>query len=185
MKIKLEAQKNALYPMPTVLVGTHMGGKPNYAPIAHVGIMDFGTISVSVNQIHHTNAGIKENGAFSVNIPSVDLVKEVDYCGLVSGKRIAKGQLFQVFYGTLDTAPLISACPINMACRLTQTVTFPKHDVFIGEIVETYCEQACMTEDELDWDKVQPILFTMAGRRYWNLGTPLAKAWRVGKALKD
>jgi len=48
--------------MPTVLVGTHVGGKPNYAAIAHVGIMDFGTISVSVNQIHHTNAGIKENG---------------------------------------------------------------------------------------------------------------------------
>ena len=72
-----------------------------------------------------------------------------------------------------------------MACRLTQTISFPRHDVFIGEIVETYCEQACMTEDTLDWSKVHPILFTMDGRCYWNLGAPLAKAWRVGKALKD
>jgi len=184
MKTKLNAQ-NVLYPMPTVLVGTHVDGKPNYAPVAHVGIMDFGSISVSINQGHHTNAGIKENRAFSVNIPSVDLVQEVDYCGLVSGKRVAKDQLFEAFYGTLDTAPLIVACPINMACRLTQTVSLPKHDVFIGEIVETYCEQTCMTEDELDWSKVQPILFTMAGRRYWHLGAPLAEAWHVGKALQD
>ncbi len=32
--------KNCLYPLPTVLVGTLVKGKPNYVTIAHVGIMD-------------------------------------------------------------------------------------------------------------------------------------------------
>jgi hypothetical protein len=60
MKIKLGA-KNCLYPMLTTLVGATVSGQPNYITIAHVGIMDHGTISLGMNKNHYTNAGIKEN----------------------------------------------------------------------------------------------------------------------------
>ena len=30
---------------------------------------------------HHTNKGIEENKAFSINIPDVSLVEKTDYCG--------------------------------------------------------------------------------------------------------
>ena len=63
------------------------------------------------------------------------MVKETDYCGLVSGKNVDKGEFFEVFYGELKTAPMIAECPINMECRLIQTVDFPRHDIFVGEIV--------------------------------------------------
>ena len=98
MKVKLGA-KNCLYPMPTTIVGANVNSKPNYIAIAHVGIMDHGSISVSLNRAHYTNAGIKENQTFSVNIPSVDMVKETDYCGLVSGKNQDKSRVFECFYG--------------------------------------------------------------------------------------
>jgi flavin reductase (DIM6/NTAB) family NADH-FMN oxidoreductase RutF len=51
-------------------VGGNVNGKPNYITIAHVGIMDLGSISLGMGKIHYTHAGIKENGAFNVNIPS-------------------------------------------------------------------------------------------------------------------
>ena len=73
MKVKLE-RKNCLYPMLTTLVGANINKKPNYAPIAFLGIMDFDHISVAMNRRHYTNTGIKENNTFSVNIPSVDIV---------------------------------------------------------------------------------------------------------------
>ncbi len=44
MKVKLGA-KNCLYPMLTTLVGANVNGRPNHITIAHVGIMDFGSIS--------------------------------------------------------------------------------------------------------------------------------------------
>jgi flavin reductase (DIM6/NTAB) family NADH-FMN oxidoreductase RutF len=44
-----------------------------------------------------TATGIRENQTFSVNIPSVDIVKETDYCGLVSGKNQDKSQVFECF----------------------------------------------------------------------------------------
>ncbi len=98
MKSKLGA-KNCLYPLPTVLVGANVGGKPNYITIAHVGIMDPGSVSLGMNKVHYTNIGIKETGTFSINIPSVDMVQETDYCGLVSGKNVNKAKIFETFYG--------------------------------------------------------------------------------------
>jgi flavin reductase (DIM6/NTAB) family NADH-FMN oxidoreductase RutF len=180
VKVKLGA-KNCLYPMPTTIVGANVNDKPNYIAIAHVGIMDHGSISVSLNKAHYTNTGIKENQTFSVNIPSVNIVKETDYCGLVSGKNQDKSQVFECFYGELLTAPMIKKCPINMECRLSRVVDFPNHDIFIGEIVETYCDEQVMTEDVVDFSKVHPILFVINDGSYWEIGKRLAKAWSVGK----
>jgi len=78
MKISLGA-KNCLYPLPTTIVGATVNGKPNFLAIAHVGIMAGIDVSISMNKRHYTNAGIKENGTFSVNIPSWDMVEETDY----------------------------------------------------------------------------------------------------------
>ena len=183
MKVPLGA-KNSLYPLPTTLVGANVDGKPNYITIAHVGVMALRHISVSVNKRHYTSAGIIENGTFSVNIPSVEMVRETDYFGLVSGRDVDKAALVETFYGELETAPMIGACPVNMECRLVQTVDFARHDVFIGEVVATYCDEACLTDNTIDLSKVQPLLFAMNDRSYWQVGERLAKAWEIGKELK-
>jgi len=183
MKTKLGV-KNCLYPLPTTLVGTMMNGKPAFNTIAHVGIMDFISVSLGMNKIHHTNAGIKGSGSFSINIPREDMVKITDYCGLVSGRDVDKGALFEIFYGELGNAPMIKDCPINMECKLIKTVEFPKHDVFMGEIVQAYCDEECLTDGVVDFAKVRPILFAMNDKGYWKLGERFAKAWKIGKELK-
>ena len=182
MKIELGA-KNCLYPLPTVLVGALVNGKPNYTTIAHVGIMDLESVSLSMNKHHYTNAGIKTNKTFSINMPSTKLVKETDYCGLVSGKNNEKADLFKTYYGKLKTAPMIEQCSINMECELIKTVDFPNHDIFMGKIIATYCDETVLTDNEVDFEKVQPILFVMNDQSYWSLGKKLAKAWNIGKEL--
>jgi flavin reductase (DIM6/NTAB) family NADH-FMN oxidoreductase RutF len=184
MKKQLGA-RNCLYPLPTVLVGATVEGKPNFATIAHVGIIDLRSVSVSMNRVHYTNAGIKENGTYSINIPSVRMVVETDYCGLVSGSKFDKASVFDVFYGVLETAPMIESCPLNMECKLVQTLEMPHHDVFIGEIVEAYCEEECLEEGGIDYEAVGPILFTMDDKGYWRLGERFADAWEAGKELLE
>src|SRR4030066_1890171 len=157
MKVKLGI-KNCLYPMPTTLIGALVNGKPNYVTIAHVGIMDLTSVSLGMNKSHYTNQGIKENKTFSVNIPSTKLVKETDYCGLTSGKNEDKAALFKTFYGILKTAPMIEQCTVHMECELIKTVDFPNPDIFIGRIVETYCDESAQTVGVVDFGKVQPIL---------------------------
>jgi flavin reductase (DIM6/NTAB) family NADH-FMN oxidoreductase RutF len=183
MKIELGA-KNCLYPLPTVLVGALVNGKPNFTTIAHVGIMDLNSVSLGMNKIHFSNAGIKENKTFSINIPSAKLVKEVDYCGLVSGKTTDKAALFQTFYGKLKTAPMIAECSVNMECELLQTVDFPSHDIFIGKVADTFTDESVLTNGSVDLEKLQPILFTMSNQSYYGIGKKIGKAWNIGKNLK-
>jgi flavin reductase (DIM6/NTAB) family NADH-FMN oxidoreductase RutF len=169
--------------MPTTLVGALVFGKPNYATVAHVGIMDLTSVSLGMNKAHYTNQGIRENKTFSINVPSVKLVRETDYCGLVSDKTEDKAGLFSTFFGVLGSAPMIDQCVINMECELVQTVDFPNHDVFVGRIVETYCDEKALKDGVVDFDRVQPILFVMNDRSYWRLGGRVGKAWEIGKEL--
>ena len=184
MKVPLGA-KNCLYPLPTTIVGATVAGRPNYVTIAHVGVMAMDHISVSMSKRHYTNAGIKEHRTFSVNIPSIDMVETTDYFGLVSGQDVDKAARVETFYGELETAPMIEACPVNVECRLARTVDFPRHDVFIGQVVATYCDEACLIEGAIDLGRVAPILFAMLDRGYWTLGERFARAWEIGNRLKE
>ncbi|MCX6013543.1 MAG: flavin reductase family protein [Chloroflexi bacterium] len=175
---------NALYPTPTTLVGAMVNGKPNFSTIAHIGIMNSNYISLGMGKNHHTNIGIKANKTFSVCLPSENLVIKTDYCGIVSGKNTDKAVLFDIFYGELKTAPMIQQCSVCMECRLNQIVDFPTHDIFIGEIFQTYAEASVLTTGNVDISKLKPLLFDMNSKKYWSLGGEIAKCWNIGKQLK-
>ena len=98
-----------LYPMPLTIVGANIKDKPNFMTIAWVGIVEYNPpmISISASQSHYTNQGIIENETFSVNIPSEEMLVVADYIGIKSGKEIDKSGIFEVFYGSLSTAPMI------------------------------------------------------------------------------
>ena len=175
---------NALFPTPTVLAGATVNGKPNFITIAYIGIMDHTHISLCSGKVHYTNAGIKENKTFSVCLPPENLVIETDYCGIVTGKKTDKASLFNVFYGELKTAPMIQQCKICMECRLDRIIDFPNHDVFIGEIVQTYADESVLSGGEIDISKLKPLLFDMNSKKYWSMGDEIAKCWDIGKQLK-
>ena len=178
---------NALYPMPTTLVGATVNGKPNFLTIAHVGILNHGTpqyLSIGLGKIHYSNDGIRENKTFSICLPSEGLMVKTDYCGIMTGKKTDKAALFDVFYGELKTAPMIRECLVNMELRLYDVLDFPTHDIFIGELVETYVDEAVMSDGKIDIQKLNPLLFDMASVKYYGLGQPLGNCWHVGKELK-
>ena len=178
---------NALYPMPTTLVGATVNGKPNFLTVAHVGILNHGTpqyLSIGLAKVHYSNAGIHANRTFSICLPSEDLMLETDYCGIMTGKKTDKAALFDIFFGELETAPMIRQCPVNMELKLYDVLDFPTHDVFVGELIQTYAADGAMTNDKIDIAKLRPLLFDMASIQYWRLGQAVGKCWNVGKALK-
>jgi len=180
VKEKLGAT-NALYPLVTAIVGATVDGRPDFATIAHVGIAHLKGITLGMGNIHLTNKGIIENGTFSVNLPSEDLVVLADHIGMVSGTQEDKSGLFELFYGELDTAPMIQECKVTMECKLIDHVKLPTHDLFVGEVVGTYADVGVLTNGIVDIAKLKPLLFDMASKKYWSLGDPVAKCWSVGK----
>lgn len=178
---------NALYPMPTTLVGATVHGKPNFLAVAHVGILNHGTpqyLSIGLAKIHYSNAGIHENKTFSICLPSEDLMLETDFCGIMTGKKTDKAALFELFYGELKTAPMIRQCPVNMELKLDDVMDFPNHDIFIGELIQTYADDTVMDDGKIDIARLRPLLFDMASKKYWSLGQPAGNCWNVGKSLK-
>ena len=180
MKEKLGAT-NALYPLVTAIVGATVEGRPDFATVAHVGIAHLKGITLGMGKVHLTNEGIKANGTFSVNLPSEDLVVATDHIGMVSGRQEDKSDVFDVFYGELETAPMIEQCRVTMECRLIEHVDLATHDLFVGEIVGTYADVSVLTNGAVDIAKVKPLLFDMSSKKYWSLGEPVAKCWSVGK----
>jgi flavin reductase (DIM6/NTAB) family NADH-FMN oxidoreductase RutF len=174
--------------MPTILVGAHVNGKPNYLTVAFCGVVQASPpmIAVTLGKMHYTNEGIRENRCFSVNIPSRHMVEVTDYCGIVSGKRADKSKIFETFYGKLEKAPMIRECPINLECRLVDTLDFGgASEVFIGEIIESYAEEQYLCNEFPAIEKIEPIVFSMYDNNYWGIGEHLGKAWSAGKKFGE
>ena len=169
---------------PAVVAGVLVNGRPNYITLGSYGGMsiDPPIVYISVNKDHYTNAGIKENGYFSVNIPSKNLVKETDYVGIVSGRDVDKSAVFSAFYGSINKAPMIEECPVNILCKLVDTVDLPSNEVFIGEIVETYVDKEYIVDGKPDVNMINPIL--LAGEKYCELGNHIGTTRMEGRALK-
>lgn len=183
-KIKIDA--NAfIYPMPMALVGAMVEGRANFLAVGWIARVNFRPpmIAIALGP-HHTNQGIEKEKVFSVNIPDVSLLEKTDYCGLVSGKKTDKSQLFQVYHGELAAAPLIGECPLAMACRLVEQVKLPSNTLYIGEIVEAFSEERYLTDGKPDIAKIKPFTLTMPDNGYWGVGERLGGAWSVGKKLK-
>lgn len=171
--------------MPVVLLGTQIEGRANFMAVGWIARVNGNPpmIACGIAKPHYTSKGIEETGTFSVNIPSSDLLEKTDYCGMVSGKRIDKSQVFDVFYGTLGNAPLIRECPVSIECRVFQTVSLPSHNLYIGEIVGVYADGRIMNEGKPDITRIDPLFLSMPDNRYWRLGPHAGDAWSAGKAL--
>ena len=184
VKIGLNA---CLYPMPMTLVGATVENRPNFLAAAWVARVNFQPpmIGVALGKIHYTNAGVHGNKSFSVNIPGRDLMEKTDYCGIVTGKTSDKSQLFDVFYGELQHAPMIRQCPLCLECRLIQAVDLPSNTLFIGEIVSAYAEESILTRGQPDIKKMDPFTLTMPDNFYWDVGEKEGQAWNAGKSVKS
>lgn len=177
-----------MYPEPAVLVGANVDGDTNFMTAAWAGTAcgEPPCISVAIRHVRHTLIGIRQNMVFSLNIPSTDLVKEADYCGLVSGAKTdkAKDCNFKVFYGQLKNVPLIEQCPLNMECEVLHILNLGTHALIVGKIVETHVSEDCLTNGQPDAARIRPIIYSpKPATAYYALGKKLAPAFSAGKEI--
>jgi len=184
-KVKI-GKNNFVYPMPMTLVGTVVDGRANFMAAGWVSRVNANPpmIAVALGKYHYTNMGIHKHKAFSVNIPSLDLMEKVDYCGLVSGEKTDKSTVFDIFYGHLPNAPMIQQCPLCMECGLVNAIDLPSNTLFIGEIIETHTEERYLTDGKPDIKKMKPFTLTMPDNNFWKVGVNAGKAWSIGKDFR-
>lgn len=178
-----------IYPMPALLIGANVNGKANFLTAAWAGIAcgDPPMVSVALRHPRYTLVGIRDTQTFSVNVPSADMSREVDFCGIVSGDKVDKVHSckFDIFYGVVETAPMVQQCPVNMECRVEHMLDLGSHVLVIGRIEETYVSGRCFTGEKPDVDKINPLIYTgLPVNLYHSYGAPAGKAFKVGLELK-
>jgi flavin reductase (DIM6/NTAB) family NADH-FMN oxidoreductase RutF len=188
-KIKLD-QAQLLLPYPTVIVGIEVNGKPSFTTLGGITsaclLPPF--VAISVNRVRYAMKGIRENMVFSVNIPSITLVKETDYCGMATGatRDKAKDCKFDIFYGEVDHAPFIEQCPINIGCNVEHILRLGSHYLVIGAIKETLVSDNCMTDNKPDMNKIDPIVLLLSPSiTYQKIGAFLGPAFHIGREIRD
>jgi flavin reductase (DIM6/NTAB) family NADH-FMN oxidoreductase RutF len=174
-------------PWTQTILGTHLEGKVNFMALDWLTRVNINPpmLGICVNKQHASHRAILNTKEFSVNVPTVDMLEITDYTGLVSGKRVDKSRLFEVFYGELKAAPMIIRCPIAIECRVAEVVSLPTHSFFIGEIVGIFSEERFLTDGKPDVKKLNPFLLTMPDNRFWSVGDCVGKAWSAGSVLRD
>jgi flavin reductase (DIM6/NTAB) family NADH-FMN oxidoreductase RutF len=188
-KVKLNPQP-LLFPVPSVLVGANVGGKPNFMTAAWCGVAcsDPPMLSVALQRSRYTYKGIRENMSFSINVPSVDQVKETDYCGMKNGAEVDKVSVcrFKIFYAGLKTAPLIEQCPVNLECKVVHILDLGSHMLIVGKIEETFVSEECLTANRPDVNKIKPFAFAMGSEaQYRGMGEIIGKPFNVGLDLNN
>ena len=190
MKKKLGAT-DTYFPVPTTLVVSGRGTEANIATIVWSGIVSSTppTIGISFYKERYSLELITATGEFTVNIPSAEFIEEVDYCGIVSGKRTNKfsDTGFTPVMGSVVKSPIIKECPYNMECKVVQQIELGDWILVLGEIVETHIDAEKIiknnVKNKIDVSKVNPLIYCAGIREYWQLGNKVGEGFSAGKKL--
>ncbi len=189
MKKSLGA-KTILYPMPVLVVGTYdANGKPNIMTAAWGGICcsQPPCVAISLRKATYTYEAMMARQAFTISIPPADYVKEADYVGIASGRKVDKFAvtgLTPVPSQVVD-APYVQEFPVVLECKIIHTLEIGLHTQFVGEILDVKAEAELLTPEGIpDLQKIKPFVFAFDSSAYYGIGDYLAPAFAIGKELR-
>lgn len=140
-----------LNPVPVVLITSKNNeGKTNVFTVGWTGTINTKPpmLYISIRPERLSYEYIKESMEFVVNLPSSDMVKKVDYCGVRSGKKNDKitEMGFTLKESLNISTPYIEECPINIECKVTSIVPLGTHDMFIAEVLGSHVNEDLLDE---------------------------------------
>ncbi|MHA1130678.1 MAG: flavin reductase family protein [Candidatus Helarchaeota archaeon] len=93
-------------------------------------------VSIAIKQ--HSNKLIKQSGEFAVNLPTMEILDKVLYCGRNSGRNIDKFKetgLTPIPAKKIQVK-LIEECITNFECKVIDAQEYGDHTFFVGKVVE-------------------------------------------------
>ncbi len=127
-------------------------------------------LCVAISPKRYTLSLIRESKEFTVNVAGVDMIKEVEYLGRVSGRdedKISKIGL-ELIPGKKTSTPVIAKAVAAMECKLHATYPAGDHQLVLGEVVAAYVRENCFREI-YDIGRVR-LLYHLGGRYYTTSG---------------
>lgn len=184
--------KDIIFPVPSALIVSGDFVCPNILTVAWIGVMGVNPpiIGISLNKNRYSLELIEKLDCFSINIPSASYVKEVDYCGIISGRKTKKFKdtKFTPMKSLKIKSPIIQECPFNLECIVTNTLDFNNWTVIFGEVLETHIDADKIHGErfkDIDVKKVDPLVYIPTIREYYKLGEKIGDGFNIGLKLEN
>ena len=155
-----------LNPVPVVLVTCkNLEGKDNVFTVAWVGTVCSKPpmLSISIRPERLSYDYIKETMEFTINLPTRKQTKEVDFCGVRSGRQLdkIKESGFTLQEGEKVKSSYIKECPINIECKVKDIIKLGSHDMFIVEVLCSHIDEDLFDEkDKIHFEKANLISYS-------------------------
>ena len=152
MKEKVEFKGSVvLNPVPVVLITSkNKEGKENVFTVGWIGTVCTKPpmLSISIRPERLSYEYIKETMEFTVNLPSINMTKAVDYCGVRPGRKFdkIKEMNFTMREGTNVDVSYIDECPVSIECKVKSIIPLGTHDLFIADVVGSHIDKDLIDE---------------------------------------
>ena len=158
-----------LSPVPVTLVscrGVQPEARANALAVAWCGTVNSHPpmVSISLKPERFSCGLIEESGEFVVNLVGEEQCRQLDYCGVRSGrdedKLAACGLQTRPAQG-LMYAPAIEGCPAALSCQVRQRIPLGSHILFLGEVVAVSVREDLFNPDgSLHLERARLISYT-------------------------
>lgn len=165
-----------LAPVPPTLVSCGTMDAPNMLTVAWAGVINTQPprVGISIRPERHSYGLIRESGEFVINLPTVPLLRAVDWCGVRSGRDYDKFKEMDLTpaAGSTVSAPLIEESPLNLECKVFQVIPLGSHDLFLADVAAIQVDESLLDANgKLCLD--QANLLAYAHGQYFSLGDVL------------
>ncbi len=165
-----------LSPLPAVLVTCTDGDVTDVVTVAWTGIVCTHPpmTYISLRPERYSYDIIKRSREFVINLPPAKLVKELDLCGMKSGRNLDKFAACNLTPtpAAQVSAPLLKEAPLSLECQVKQVLELGSHHMFLAQVVSVDADEALFnTEGRLCMEKAGLIAY--AHGAYYPLGKKL------------
>lgn len=180
-------KKTLIYTHPVFIIGTYdRMNKPNIMAVSWGGICCSKPpcIAISLRKATYTYDNITYHQAFTVNIPSIQHVKEADFAGVFSGRELDKFKELSLtpLKSDLVNAPIVKEFPVNVICKLFKTLEIGLHTQFVGEILDVIADEETLGNNGYPQiEKVQPFIYDSSSTSYYSIGNRIAEAFKADR----
>ncbi len=146
VSVDISSAYRLLHPRNVVLVSCiDKQGKTNIVTLAWSMPTSFNPpmLVISVSPMRYSHKIIRETGEFVVNIPTMDIAKEVLFCGRTTGRMHDKFKETRLtpMPAAKVKPPIIKECVAHLECRLHREITTGDHTLFVGEVSAAYANE--------------------------------------------
>lgn len=131
---------------PVILLSTVRDGIPNVMTMSWHTMLDFDPplIGCVLSDRDFTFETLRKTKQCVINIPTVELAKQVVGCGNTSGRDLDKFKKFRLTAMKASTvkAPLVAECYVNVECKVIDTQMVRKYGFFVLEGVKAWIDRS-------------------------------------------